>query len=64
MEVAGPSSENSLGDQLGQELKCSELGSEEEEAETVKINLVIKSRGMFVTPTLIPKLVPVVCVVL
>ena len=49
MELPAPFNENSFGDQLGWELKCSEL-SEGEKVEMIKISLIMKSGGMFVTP--------------
>lgn len=37
--------ENSLGDHLGQKLKCSELRSEGEKVEMIKISLVMNPGG-------------------
>lgn len=42
MEVTGPYAKKSFGDQLGQDLKCSELKSKGEIVETIKIGLIMK----------------------
>lgn len=47
MELPAPFNENSFGDQLWGELKCSELSGEK--VEMIKISLIMKSGGMFVT---------------
>lgn len=60
VELSGPLNENSFGDHLGQELKCSEL-NEGEKVETIKMSL--SSQGECLDPP-IPQNVPAVHVFL